>query len=675
MKEKLLTGFVVILFIANITPLVNAASGEVESGNTGSDSQNPLPDYTVFEPPYNGTRTITSYLGNPWAGTNLSTGGVATCADTTEEIDDVSCSASAFQRLDISVGRPKELTVDFTIDDYIMGNKGVGWADETGWDIVWRFKEFDAAHEGYETVASITHYDPNVFNPIDDIISWLIGVGLANAGLKYTVPTLSILLRILDFADLADAPQYLMFDDLNFSFMVSEGINSIWVGLRSWTDGSNFICWNHGKIRKIIVHGIAPPAIPTIEAVDNPRDTDTDYTFQVVTVDTNNDPVKYEIDWGDGNITTTGYNKTGEPAVEVTHSYSETGDYNITVKAIDCDGMESDWSDSLPVHIVNHRPKITSLYVCWPDENGVDIPKDKVRRYLNYYYKIQSWDADIDTQTIKYFMRFSDEGIPHESDNISSLWYGFYHRFNNLGYYTVTTWCEDSVGSQSPKQNFTIHVINTLPYTPSNPSPTTGATIYVSSSINPDSTTVKSDPTQVNLQTAYLDPQASQTTYSLNQDAVQVESADAESSTTTTSASSNIAEPIASTSQELESSSATTGSISGQTALNGIDLRWSGGDPDGDNVTYKIYFGTSSPSSLIGTTENTCSYHYSGTLTAGNTYYWKVVAIDEYGGVAEGPVWHFSVSNDNNNDNNNSSDTQQTNNAVSQPIEEYQTLA
>ena len=88
-------------------------------------------------------------------------------------------------------------------------------------------------------------------------------------------------------------------------------------------------------------------------------------------------------------------------------------------------------------------------------------------------------------------------------------------------------------------------------------------------------------------------------------------------------------------------------STSSQSTIDGITLSWNGGDPDGDNVIYYIYFGAGSPSTLIGTVENTCSYYYSGTLAAGTTYYWKVVAEDEYGAITEGPVWYFTVSDNN----------------------------
>jgi len=65
---------------------------------------------------------------------------------------------------------------------------------------------------------------------------------------------------------------------------------------------------------------------------------------------------------------------------------------------------------------------------------------------------------------------------------------------------------------------------------------------------------------------------------------------------------------------------------------------WSGGDPDGDSVTYTVAFGTSSSPPDVVTT-GTASYN-PGTLSADTTYYWRITATD---GVSTtvGPVWSF----------------------------------
>jgi hypothetical protein len=71
-------------------------------------------------------------------------------------------------------------------------------------------------------------------------------------------------------------------------------------------------------------------------------------------------------------------------------------------------------------------------------------------------------------------------------------------------------------------------------------------------------------------------------------------------------------------------------------------LTWTGGDPDGDPVTFDVYFGTTNPPSFQSTQSDT-SYNPSNSrsLNAFTTYYWKIVAKDGKGGTTAGPVWKF----------------------------------
>ena len=76
------------------------------------------------------------------------------------------------------------------------------------------------------------------------------------------------------------------------------------------------------------------------------------------------------------------------------------------------------------------------------------------------------------------------------------------------------------------------------------------------------------------------------------------------------------------------------------------NLSWSGGDPDGDNVTYDVYFGEfdpmKDPPKVVS--NQTQNYWYSpGKLKFSTKYVWKIVAWDIYGASTEGPKWSFTT--------------------------------
>ena len=73
-----------------------------------------------------------------------------------------------------------------------------------------------------------------------------------------------------------------------------------------------------------------------------------------------------------------------------------------------------------------------------------------------------------------------------------------------------------------------------------------------------------------------------------------------------------------------------------------IVLNWTGGDPDGNPVTYDVYFGTTSPPSKMISNHTEETYNL-GTLNYSTTYYWKIVAWDVIGAQSEGPIWEFTT--------------------------------
>jgi hypothetical protein len=73
-----------------------------------------------------------------------------------------------------------------------------------------------------------------------------------------------------------------------------------------------------------------------------------------------------------------------------------------------------------------------------------------------------------------------------------------------------------------------------------------------------------------------------------------------------------------------------------------VNLSWIGGDPDGDIVTYDIFFGNSSPPPKIVNNHTNLTYSL-GIIDHNTTYYWKIIAWDTQGAFTEGPIWVFTT--------------------------------
>jgi len=80
---------------------------------------------------------------------------------------------------------------------------------------------------------------------------------------------------------------------------------------------------------------------------------------------------------------------------------------------------------------------------------------------------------------------------------------------------------------------------------------------------------------------------------------------------------------------------------------NGVDLQWTGGDPDIlDTVTYDLYRGTNSETMSLLAQNIVTSTNQMPDAIAGQTYYWQIVAKDNHGLETPGPVWRFTTAGD-----------------------------
>jgi len=120
-----------------------------------------------------------------------------------------------------------------------------------------------------------------------------------------------------------------------------------------------------------------PPAIPSQPSGPTCGEPGVSYQYQTSTTDPDGDDIFYKFDWDDNSMTNwLGPYSSGE-IVTASHSWNQPGLYYVRVKAKDENGLESDWSEPLPVEIGTVLLS-TSFEDEWvdedPDGDGYVVP-------------------------------------------------------------------------------------------------------------------------------------------------------------------------------------------------------------------------------------------------------------------------------------------------------------
>jgi hypothetical protein len=100
-----------------------------------------------------------------------------------------------------------------------------------------------------------------------------------------------------------------------------------------------------------------PPNKPTISGPTSGQP-DVEYTFSAETTDPESEDIKYWFDWDDGsNSGWLPYDqwKASGDSISTTHKWSQRGNYDVKVKAMDKSGDISAWSDPRPISLTKKR--------------------------------------------------------------------------------------------------------------------------------------------------------------------------------------------------------------------------------------------------------------------------------------------------------------------------------
>jgi len=195
----------------------------------------------------------------------------------------------------------------------------------------------------------------------------------------------------------------------------------------------------------------APPAKPTKPVGPTLGIWFSEYSYSSSTTEPDNEQIYYRFDWGDGNNSGwIGPFYSGQTAI-ASHSWTELGVYNVTVKARDIWGAGSARSDPLTVVITDNTPPNT------PTITG----QNQIKPHIAYTYTLVGTDNQ--SQNLTYYIDWGDgnaaTGIgPYHSGESFTLT----HTWKTRGTYIIKVRTTDTVGAQS--EWATIEVVAPIVY-------------------------------------------------------------------------------------------------------------------------------------------------------------------------------------------------------------------
>jgi len=198
--------------------------------------------------------------------------------------------------------------------------------------------------------------------------------------------------------------------------------------------------WSDVHTVVITPQGQQPPMVPMPPAGPDSGVAGISCTFTSWTEDPDFDSVAIRFDWGDGNSNWSGFVASGE-SVRLSHSWADTGAYNVKAQAKDQYGAVSDWSDPRAIMIVSSGNM--------PPGNPV-APSGPASGLVDTVYTFSTWaiDPELDSLAVRF-----DCGDGDTSDWSGSVPSGtavsLSHAWTTPGVYHVRAQARDEGGAMS----------------------------------------------------------------------------------------------------------------------------------------------------------------------------------------------------------------------------------
>jgi YVTN family beta-propeller protein len=195
------------------------------------------------------------------------------------------------------------------------------------------------------------------------------------------------------------------------------------------------------------------PSTPIGPSAGDIKDT---LTFKASTNDPEGDDIAYQFDWGTGNNSSWSDFINSGDTITITHSWDDTGHYNICVRAMDIKEKVSRWSDTYTVNIVtNIAPNIPSI------PSGLDSG------YIDYSYAFSTTTTDPDGDSISYQFDWGDDSLsPWSSFVPSANSVQMEHHWSSEGTYNIKARAKDKYGLESDWSAEHSIIISTVPNLP-----------------------------------------------------------------------------------------------------------------------------------------------------------------------------------------------------------------